>query len=120
MNQVFLNLLVNAGHAIKDHGTITVSTGVSGQEAWIRVSDTGCGIAPEHLNRIFEPFFTTKPVGQGTGLGLSVSYSIVRKHGGRIEVESDARRGTRFTVFLPVRQAAAAAIEVVRTHAAAA
>jgi signal transduction histidine kinase len=101
---VFLNLLVNAGHAIDANGTITVSTGVDGQEAWVRVADTGCGIAPEHLNRIFEPFFTTKPVGQGTGLGLSVSYAIVRKHGGRIEVESAAGRGTRFSVFLPLRQ----------------
>jgi len=104
LNQVFLNLLVNAGHAIDAHGTITVSTGIAGPEVWVRIADTGCGIAPEHLNRIFEPFFTTKPVGQGTGLGLSVSYAIVRKHGGRIEVESAVGRGTRFTVFLPVRQ----------------
>ena len=104
LNQVFLNLLVNAGHAIDANGTITVSTGVAGHEAWVRVVDTGCGIPPEHVNRIFEPFFTTKPVGQGTGLGLSVSYSIVRKHGGRIEVESNVGRGSRFTVFLPLRQ----------------
>ena len=108
LNQVFLNLLVNAGHAIAANGTITVSTGASGAEAWVRIADTGCGIAAEHLNRIFEPFFTTKPVGQGTGLGLSVSYSIVRKHGGRIEVESAIGRGTSFTVFLPVRQTRAA------------
>jgi two-component system, NtrC family, sensor kinase len=120
LNQVFLNLLVNAGHAIETHGTITVSTGISGTEAWIRFSDTGCGIPADHLNRIFEPFFTTKPVGQGTGLGLSVSYAIVRKHGGRIEVESEVGRGTRFTIFLPVRQLPDIAIEAVKAHAAAA
>src|SRR5207249_12065804 len=82
-------------------------SGREGDAVWISVEDTGCGIPREHFNRIFEPFFTTKPVGQGTGLGLSVSYSIVRKHGGRIEVDSDVGRGTRFTVHLPVRQTAA-------------
>ena len=104
LNQVFLNLVVNAGQSIDGNGTITISTGSDREQAWLRVEDTGCGIPPEHLNRLFEPFFTTKPVGQGTGLGLSVSYSIVRKHGGRIEVESEVGRGTRFTVFLPLRQ----------------
>jgi signal transduction histidine kinase len=104
LNQVFLNLLVNAGQAIDANGTITLSTGMEGSEAWIRIADTGSGIPSEHLNRIFEPFFTTKPVGQGTGLGLSVSYSIVHKHGGRIEVESEVGHGTRFTVRLPLRQ----------------
>ncbi|MEG2962408.1 MAG: ATP-binding protein, partial [Janthinobacterium sp.] len=66
------------------------------------IGDTGAGIAPEHLNRIFEPFFTTKAVGSGTGLGLSLSYGIVNKHGGRIEVASEVGQGTRFTVHLPV------------------
>jgi signal transduction histidine kinase len=107
LNQVFLNLLVNAGHAIDANGTITLSTGADDEEAWVTVADTGCGIAPENLNRIFDPFFTTKPVGQGTGLGLSVSHSIVRKHGGRIEVDSEVGRGTRFTVHLPLAQPAA-------------
>jgi signal transduction histidine kinase len=108
INQVFLNLLVNAGQALGANGTITISSGIEGREIWFRFEDNGCGIRKEHLHRIFEPFFTTKPVGQGTGLGLSVSYSIVRKHGGRIEVDSELGRGTRFTVRLPVQQTAAA------------
>jgi signal transduction histidine kinase len=83
---------------------VTLTTDSNADEAWLIVEDTGCGIPAEHMKRIFEPFFTTKPVGQGTGLGLSVSYSIVRKHGGRIEVDSEVGRGTRFTVFLPLRQ----------------
>src|SRR4029453_2674893 len=89
LNQVFLNLLVNAGQAIDGKGSIVIATGTRGEEAWISVEDTGCGIPKEHLNRIFEPFFTTKPVGKGTGLGLSVSYAIVRKPGGRIEGEEE-------------------------------
>jgi len=102
LNQVFLNLLVNAGQSIEGNGTITISTGFDDSEAWIAIADTGCGIAPENLNRIFDPFYTTKPVGQGTGLGLSVSHSIVRKHGGRIDVDSEPGKGTRFTVRLPL------------------
>ncbi len=104
LHQVFLNLIVNAGQAIEANGTITISTGTSGSEIWIRFEDTGCGIPKQHLNRIFEPFFTTKPVGQGTGLGLSVSYSIVRRHGGSIEVESEVGRGSRFTIHLPLQR----------------
>lgn len=106
LHQVFLNLVVNAAQSIAESGTITISTGTEGGEAWIRFEDSGCGIPPEHLDRLFEPFFTTKPVGQGTGLGLSVSHSIVQRHGGRIEVESEVGRGSRFTVHLPLRQAA--------------
>lgn len=108
LNQVFLNLLVNAGQSIDGNGTITISTGADDAEAWVCIADTGCGIAPENLNRIFDPFYTTKPVGQGTGLGLSVSHSIVRKHGGRIDVDSDVGKGTRFTVRLPLPAPAAA------------
>jgi signal transduction histidine kinase len=108
LNQVFLNLLVNAGQAIDGHGTITISTGADDTELWVSVADTGCGIPTANVARIFEPFFTTKPVGQGTGLGLSVSQSIVHKHGGRIEVDSEIGRGTRFTVRLPLRKVPAA------------
>ncbi|CUI04094.1 Signal transduction histidine kinase [Janthinobacterium sp. CG23_2] len=108
LNQVFMNLLVNAGHAIKEKGVITIRTGAEDGWVWVAVSDTGCGIAQEHLNRIFEPFFTTKPVGSGTGLGLSLSYGIVNKHGGRIDVASVPGEGTTFTVRLPVVPPAAA------------
>lgn len=104
MNQVFMNLLVNAAHAIEERGVITVRTGRREDEVWIEIADTGKGIPRQHLNRLFEPFFTTKPVGKGTGLGLSLSYSIVQKHGGRIEVESEVGKGTTFRIRLPVRQ----------------
>ncbi len=116
LNQVFLNLLVNAEQSIDSNGTITISSGAEGEEVWVRFEDTGCGIPKEHLNRIFEPFFTTKPVGKGTGLGLSLSYSIVRKHGGRIEVDSEVGRGTRFTVHLPLRQPQATAVPAMDRH----
>jgi two-component system, NtrC family, sensor kinase len=108
LNQVFMNLLVNAAQAIgEQRGTLTVSTGTQGaDEVWVEVADTGAGVAPEHLARIFEPFFTTKPVGQGTGLGLSLSYGIVRKHGGTLTVQSQPG-DTRFRVTLPVRLPAA-------------
>jgi PAS domain S-box-containing protein len=102
LNQVFMNLLVNAAHAIRERGVITIGSGVDGDWVWVAVSDTGCGIPPENLNRIFEPFFTTKPVGSGTGLGLSLSYSTVTKHGGRIDVESRVDEGSTFTVRLPM------------------
>ncbi len=103
LNQVFMNLLVNAAQAIAERGTITLRSGAGGDEVWLEVTDTGCGMTPEVQKRIFEPFYTTKPVGKGTGLGLSVSYDIVKKHGGRIEVESTVGRGTTFRVMLPVR-----------------
>ncbi|KAA3653603.1 MAG: PAS domain S-box protein [Proteobacteria bacterium] len=107
LNQVFLNLIVNAGHAIADTGTITLRTGHSADGVWVEVSDTGCGIAPEHVGRLFDPFFTTKPVGQGTGLGLALSYGIVEKHGGNITVRSTPGEGATFRVSLPrVRPAA--------------
>ena len=108
LNQVFMNLLVNAGHAIESKGVITIRTRRQGSDAvCIEISDTGKGIAPEHLNRIFEPFFTTKPVGKGTGLGLSLAYGIVDKHHGHIEVESQLGSGTTFRVILPIGHPAA-------------
>lgn len=103
LNQVFMNLLVNAGHAIEDQGTITIRTSVLDQERiCVEIGDTGKGIPPEHLSRIFEPFFTTKPVGKGTGLGLSLSYGIIDKHHGQIEVSSTVGVGTTFRVILPI------------------
>ncbi|HUY02541.1 MAG TPA: ATP-binding protein, partial [Rhodocyclaceae bacterium] len=106
LNQVFLNLLVNAAHAIPDgeRGKITLKSGCDEERVWVEIADTGSGIAPENLKRIFDPFFTTKPVGRGTGLGLSLSYGIVNKHGGRIEVASEPGRGTTFRIVLPRRQ----------------
>jgi signal transduction histidine kinase len=104
INQVFMNLLINAGQAIAERGVITLACGVDGEEAWISIADTGCGIPEETLGRIFDPFYTTKPIGRGTGLGLAISYRIVEKHHGRIEVESTVGQGTTFRVVLPVRQ----------------
>ncbi len=105
LTQVFLNLLLNAAQAIQGSGTIALRAGHGEDEAWVEVADTGCGIPPENLPRIFDPFFTTKPVGQGTGLGLAVSYGIVKGHGGRIEVASTPGQGTTFRVVLPVARA---------------
>jgi signal transduction histidine kinase len=105
LDQVFLNLIVNASQSIAVQGTIRISTGTTAGQVWVCVADNGCGIPRDKIKQIFDPFFTTKPVGQGTGLGLSVSYSIVRRHGGSIEVDSEVGQGTRFTVHLPVRRA---------------
>lgn len=105
LNQVIMNMVVNAAHAIgTQRGKITIRTGVEGDQVWIEVSDTGSGIAKENLSRIFDPFFTTKPVGKGTGLGLSLSYGIVQKHQGRIDVDSELGKGTTFRIVLPIQQ----------------
>jgi signal transduction histidine kinase len=104
LNQVFLNILMNAGQAIKEHGIITVSTGCADGKVWIAVGDDGEGIPADVLPRIFDPFFTTKPVGSGTGLGLSISYGIVAKHHGTIEVTSVPGQGTLMRIELPVEQ----------------
>jgi signal transduction histidine kinase len=105
INQVIMNLIVNASQAIgPERGTLTLRTGLEGETVWIEVTDTGAGITPEHLKKIFDPFFTTKPVGQGTGLGLSLSYGIVKKHRGDISVRSELGVGTTFRVQLPIHQ----------------
>lgn len=110
INQVLMNLLVNAAQAIEHAGVITIETSCtvshdpSGEVSWaqIAITDTGCGIGAQDMPLLFDPFFTSKPVGLGTGLGLSVSYNIVAKHGGKIEVDSRPGMGSTFTVYLPL------------------
>lgn len=104
INQVIMNIVVNAAHAINGpRGKITIRTGAEHGHVWILISDTGSGIPKEILSRIFDPFFTTKPIGSGTGLGLSLSYGIIQKHNGRIEVESALNVGTTFRITLPIQ-----------------
>jgi signal transduction histidine kinase len=104
INQVFMNLLLNAAQAIEKRGTVTLSSGHDEKGVWVAITDTGSGMSEDVRKHLFEPFFTTKPVGSGTGLGLSVSWDIVvNKHGGRIDVESTLGKGSRFTVWLPLR-----------------
>ncbi len=102
MSQVFLNLIVNAAHAINENGIITISTRIEGQEVIASIEDNGSGIPEDIRRHIFDPFFTTKGVGTGTGLGLAISESIVRKHGGVIHVQSTVGVGTTFNIHLPV------------------
>jgi PAS domain S-box-containing protein len=102
INQVFVNILVNAAQAIEQHGIIHVKTWRDNGAIKIAIRDTGCGIPPERLDRIFEPFYTTKEVGKGTGLGLSIVYDIVKKHDGEIAVQSVVDKGTTFTVAIPI------------------
>lgn len=101
LSQVFINLLVNAGHAIQEKGEITVKTWNDNNTVYISVADTGCGIPAENIHKLFDPFFTTKEAGKGTGLGLSISYDIVKKHGGDISVDTVSGKGTTFTVKIP-------------------
>jgi len=105
IKQVFLNLITNAAQAMPRGGKLSLRTACLDDGVAISVSDTGQGIPPEIQDRIFEPFFTTKAVGEGTGLGLSVSFGIIQEHGGRISVESQVGQGSTFTVWLPVDQA---------------
>jgi len=101
LQQVLMNLLLNAVDAMTEGGTVTVAARAASSRVQIEVSDTGCGIPAEHLDRIYDPFFTTKPRGQGTGLGLSVSYGIIKEHAGTLSVESSPGEGTRFVISLP-------------------
>lgn len=99
--QVFINLIQNAVQAMGQGGVLSLETGMRDGQVFASVGDTGAGISAENMKRLFEPFFTTKAPGQGTGLGLSVSYGIVERHGGRVEVASREGAGSTFTVLLP-------------------
>ena len=103
LQQVFLNILLNAGEAIPKSGKITISTSSNENHILVTIEDTGCGIKKEDLNKIFDPFYTSKAPGKGTGLGLSISYGIIQQHGGDIECESEAGKGTIFSILLPIK-----------------
>jgi signal transduction histidine kinase len=104
LEQVLLNFLVNAWHAMPGGGTLTIMTERRDAQALIVIADTGCGIAEEHMSRLFEPFFTTKPPEQGTGLGLAVAHQLVSGHGGRIDVASQVNQGTSISITLPLAE----------------
>jgi signal transduction histidine kinase len=103
LNQVFMNILVNAAQAIKEKGEIRVRTHLVGDSVRVEISDTGSGIHPDHLSKIFDPFFTTKEVGKGTGLGMHIAYNIIQKHKGSIRAESQLGKGATFIIDLPVQ-----------------
>ncbi|MFC3031728.1 sensor histidine kinase [Pseudoalteromonas fenneropenaei] len=105
LSQVFVNLIVNAGQAMKGEGVLTIESEEDEHSVTLRFIDTGVGIAAENLLKIFDPFFTTKPIGQGTGLGLSISQDIVRQHNGQMSVSSKLGVGTVFTICLPKHEA---------------
>ena len=102
LQQVFLNLFLNARDAMPRGGWLTIATRVDGDAAQVEVADTGSGIPAEQMSRIYDPFYTTKEIGKGTGLGLSITYGIVQEHGGTITCESAEGQGTRFTLTLPM------------------
>ncbi len=104
LNQVFMNLLINAGQAIEEKGIVTIKTWTDEKNIYVSISDTGCGIKEENLKNLFDPFFTTKPIGKGTGLGLAVSYGIIVDHNGQINVDSTLGKGTTFTITLPIER----------------
>lgn len=101
LQQAFLNILTNAVYAIGDKGKIVVKTDLDANNAYVSITDNGCGISKENLTKITDPFFTTKPPGQGTGLGLSITYSIISEHGGTLEFDSEKGKGTTVNVILP-------------------
>jgi two-component system NtrC family sensor kinase len=102
LQQVFINMMLNAYQAMPDGGTLHITTKAVSSELQVIFADTGTGIPPKDVQNIFDPFFTTKEVGEGTGLGLSVSYGIIKAHGGDIEVESQMSKGTAFVIKLPL------------------
>jgi signal transduction histidine kinase len=108
LEQVLLNLSLNACEAMPNGGTLTISTSADNGRVLVKVADTGCGIKQEDMGKIFEPFYSTKPPGSGTGLGLSVSYGIIQQHGGELTVESEEGIGSVFTVSLPAQKAGSA------------
>lgn len=110
LNQVFMNLLSNAAHAIEGRGVIRIRTRHLGDEVKVEIEDSGSGMTPETLEKVFDPFFTTKKVGQGTGLGLSIAYGLIQKHHGRISVKSEIGKGTCFSIFLPIHQPTAQSV----------
>ncbi len=103
LQQVFMNIFLNAINAMPDGGKLTIQVHTVDSEVWVRITDTGCGISGGNLDKVFDPFYTTAPVGKGTGLGLSLCYSIMREHNGTIEVDSREGKGSVFTVKMPLR-----------------
>jgi two-component system, NtrC family, sensor kinase len=115
LQQVFMNLIVNARDAMPQGGELTLSTESENGTVRLEVCDNGVGIPADHLNRIFDPFFTTKSAGRGTGLGLAVAYGIIREHAGSVQVESKVGRGTTFRLELPVARKSANVVEGLHT-----
>jgi PAS domain S-box-containing protein len=117
LQQVFLNLFLNARDAMPKGGWLTIATRAEGERAVVEVADTGSGIPEEQLSRIYDPFFSTKDIGKGTGLGLSITYGIVQEHGGTITCDSAVGQGTRFTLALPLTSARGAVVPAVNRQA---
>ncbi len=102
LNQVFMNILDNSCYAIKDKGTISIRLQKAENNVIIEFEDSGCGMTKEQISKMFDPFYTTKPVGEGTGLGMSISYKVIQRHNGTITVDSEVDKGTKFTIKLPI------------------